>query len=299
MLHKQGHDWPLSIDESFWRDWAFIKWQALRRNPRYRRTVERFHKLLPDLLQASEITHLLTEYPPPARSDVWKTPYSGWRDWAINQGTTRKQSDRLEREIHERLSKTVKTGSIDLWPIPAKVCFPHPYVLDKLRPLPFAIPVEPVNRKHACQPYEALVETGLRKPKYLKLDVSLTKDALRRAVVSYLGGLETVVREKRQVINLKPILRNVLVQIPQRKISLHVEEIPCWFAVWDLRQQGLSFPEIAGILWPNEYDSHDKRGFPGLPGGEKYPTVQRAQDYYANAKSLIESLLMPRKESTT
>jgi hypothetical protein len=318
MPHKKADDWPLSIHENFWRDCAFVKWQALRRNARYRRNVERFHELFPWLLQTSEITHLLREYPPPPRSDCWKNPYLGWTDWAINQGTTRKQSERLEREIHERLSKTVKTGRVDLWPVPVRVCFPHPYVLDKLRPLPFAIPVEPVNRKRTCQPYEALVETGLRRPKYLKLDASLPKDILCRQVVSYLEGLRSVVQQKRQIINLKPVFRKVLAQIPRRKISLHVDDVPYWFAVWDLRQQGLrvfsrlnrpispsatilqlSFPEIAGILWPNEYDPYDKRGFPGLRGGEKYSAVQRAQDYYANAKSLIKSLVMPHKKSTT
>jgi hypothetical protein len=90
-----------------------------------------------------------------------------------------------------------------------------------------------------------------------------------------------------------------MTQVPRRKISLHADEIPYWFAAWDLRQQQISFPKIAGRLWPQEYDPHDKLGYHGLPGGEKYTAVQRAQDYYDKAKSLIEALIMPREKSVT
>lgn len=154
-------------------------------------------------------------------------------------------------------------------------------------------------RKRACRPYEVLVETGLRSQKYLALDFSLPKDLLRRQVLAHLNQLQIVIRNRGQVINLKPVIRTVMTQIPRRGVSLHDETIPYWFAVWDLRGKRISFPKIAGKLWPREYNPCDKLGYPGLPGGEKYPTVQRAQDYFKNAEFLIESLIMPREKSAT
>jgi hypothetical protein len=43
-------DWPLLIHNSFWKDWAFVKWQALRRNPRYQAETTKLHRAAPELL---------------------------------------------------------------------------------------------------------------------------------------------------------------------------------------------------------------------------------------------------------
>ena len=98
--------WPLSIDTSFWEDWAFIKWQALRRNHLYRRSIKRFYKPNPAIFQSSEISHLFQDYSPsfgPANN-----PFSAWRHWAIRRSAKLKTSDQIEREIAERLHCTIK-----------------------------------------------------------------------------------------------------------------------------------------------------------------------------------------------
>jgi len=332
-MEKQADDWPLSIHKSFWGDWAFVKWQALRRNRRYRRDIARLYKQNANLFETSPIAHLLREYRPPTDELSNYNPilcsttarrsyrFSEWCFWARNESAARNLNRRMENEIvpfydgmeselvpaydasieipERGLSRKFTTKQFNCSPVRPDVCFPHPDFLNQMHSLPFAIPVQPLMRKRACRPYEVLVETGLTKPKYLALDISFSKDVIRREVLGYLNQLKTVVRARRQVINVKPVLRRIIAQIPRRKISLHADVIPCWFAVWDLRQQRIPFPKIAGRLWPQEYDPDDKLGFPGLPGDEKYPAVQRAQDYYDNAKSLIETLIMPSEKSAT
>lgn len=289
-------DWPLTIHKSFWEDWPFIKWQALRRNPRYRREINKLYKESPDLFQISEIARFFKDYTPPPPKSLYNT----WRYWVINQTGQIKSSKRLGRQITEQLlSRSFTSRGIDLWPVPPSVCFPHPYHLDKLRPLPFAIPIEPVNRKPKSLPYAVFVETGFPKPKYLQLDISLPEDILRRAVVEYLRGLKIVLRQKKQVLNLKSAIPKVLRQIPRRAMSLHTEKVPYCFAVWDLKEKGLNFPQIAGALWPDEYDPNDKEGYPGLREGIKYPAVQRVQDSYSRAKLLIDLIIEPPISSIT
>ena len=110
-----------------------------------------------------------------------------------------KPSEQIEIEVTEKLSaKDFTTKRVDLWPVRPGVCFPHPYFLDKLRPLPFAIPLEPVNRKGKTPLYSVLAETGLHRPRYLALDVSRSKEKLRRKVSDYLKGLRGSKEKKRQ-----------------------------------------------------------------------------------------------------
>jgi hypothetical protein len=282
--------WPLSIDKSFWEDWAFVKWQALRRNPLYRRSIKRAYKLNPTIFDSTQISHLLRDYSPPPRPS--ENPLRTWRTQAILQSRRMKTSEQSEIEVTERVvAKDFSTKKINLWPVQPKVCFPHPYFLDKLRPVPFAIPVKPVDRKDKVPLYAKLAKTGLRKPKYLWLDMSLPKDVLRRATVDYLKSLK--------VLNLKSTVPNVLRQIPRRSVSLHGEKIPYWFAVWDLKRAGLEFPQIAGYLFPHEYDPTDPDGYPGLRAGEKYSAIQRVQDYYDQAKLVIDLIIKPPANSIT
>ena len=56
------------------------------------------------------------------------------------------------------------------------------------------------------------------------------------------------------------------------------------FQVYDLRQQGLSFPEIAQQLWPKAFE--DNRLLHPYP--EKNPSVQKAYSLYKTAKKLIQ-----------
>jgi hypothetical protein len=296
--------WPLSIDKSFWEDWAFVKWQALRRNPFYRSSIKRFYKPNPAIFQSSQISHLFQDYSPsfgPAEN-----PFSVWRTWAIHRSLRMKTSERIEIEITERLlAKDFTIKRVDLWPVLPAVCFPHPYFLDKLRPLPFAIPIEPVNHKDKVPPYAALAETGLRKPKYLRLDISLPKDVLRRVMVDYLRSLKVLNLKPRDSDILTPEARrkrveaHLLRQIPRRFRSLHAPIVPYWFCVWDLRQAGLKFPQIAGCLFPKEYVPNDPDSYPSLRAGEKYEAIQRVQDYYDQAKLLIDLIINPPASSIT
>jgi hypothetical protein len=282
--------WPLSIDKSFWEDWAFGKWQALRRNPLYRRSIKRAYKLNPTIFDSTQIGHLIRDYSPPSRPSA--NPLLMWRIWAIRQSFQMKTSKQIEIEVTERvLAKDFSTKKINLWPVRTDVCFPHPYFLDKIRPVPFAIPVKPVNRKDKVPPYAYLVETGLGKPKYLQLDISLPKDVIRRATVDYLKSLK--------VLNLKSTVPNVLRQIPRRARSLHPTKVPYWFCVWDLKEAGLEFPQIAGYFFPKEYDPNDADGYPSLHGGEKYAAIQRVQDYYDQAKLVIDLVIEPPANSIT
>lgn len=182
-------DWPLRIDKSFWKDWAFVRWQALRRNPRYQEQTKRLYKECPGLFQASEINRFFMDYTPsPPRHS-----YTKWRSWAIKQKGKIKLAPQLEIELRERrLAGSFTSKPIDCWPVPQDVCFPHPYFLDKLRPLPLAIPVEPINRKEKIPRYTVLAETGLRRPKYLRLDMTIPRDELRREIVAYLKGLKAL-----------------------------------------------------------------------------------------------------------
>jgi hypothetical protein len=289
--------WPLSIDRSFWEDWAFVKWQALRRNPLYRRSIKRAYKLNPAIFQ-STLSHLFQDYSPPSKP--FKNPFFAWCIWAIHQSVRMKTSDQIEIEVTERLmAEEFSTKKINLWPVRPDVCFPHPYFLDKLRPVPFAIPVKPVDRKDKVPLYAVLAKTGLQKPKYLWLDISLPKDVLRRAASEYLRELRSILRQKHQVFNLKSVLSSVQQQIPRRAVSLHAEKVPYWFAAWDLREAGLEFPQIAGYLFPKEYDPNDPDGYPTLHGGTKYLAVQRVQDYYDQAKLLINLITDPPANSIT
>lgn len=299
------HDWPLFIHRTFWSDWAFIKWQALRRNPHYQRQVAPIYKLNPQFFEGSAISHLLGDYRPRTESNNYNPilcskvseggfRYSVWRGWAMNESAMRKKSTSLEVEIHERLfSRTFTSKRFNCWPVSPKVCFPHPDFLDQIRPLPFAVPGRPLMQRQASHPYEFIVETGLKNPKYLGLDNTLHKQVLRREVIAYLNQLQVVIRGRRQVVILKPVLSKVMAQIPRRAISIHDQTIPYWFAAWDLKQQRMSFSRIAGKFWPEEHNPAE----PGPPAGEKDPAVQRAQDYHALADSLINSLIIPSDKS--
>jgi hypothetical protein len=295
--------WPLSIDESFWGDWAFVKWQALRRNPRYQREVRRFYsRHSPEIFQSAEINHLFQDYTPsfgPAEN-----PFSWWLNWAIRRSLRMKTSQQVETELIERqLAEAFTTKGINLWPVQPKVCFPHPYFLDKLRPLPFAIPIEPINRKDKVPLYATLLETGLRRPKYLRVDISLPKDVLRRSVMDYLGSLKVLNLKSRDSGILTPEARRKRVkaklmgQLPRRSISLHAKIAPNWFCVWDLKRAGLQFPQIAGCLFPNEYDPDDPNGYPSRRPGEKYECIQRVQDYHEKAQLLINFIFDPPANS--
>ena len=187
--------WPLSIDKSFWEDWAFVKWQALRRNPRYQREVRKLYRLSPEIFQSAEVKHLFQNYnPSPHRSE---NPLHAWRMETVSKSVRMKTSEQMEREVTERLlAQCFTTKGLNFWPVSPQFCFPHPHFLDKLRPLPFAIPVEPMNSKNKTPPYSVLAETGLHRPRYLRLDVSLSKDELLRKVSDYLKGLRAIQREK-------------------------------------------------------------------------------------------------------
>jgi hypothetical protein len=273
--------WPLSIDRSFWEDWAFVKWQALRRNPLYRSSIKRFYKPNPAIFQSSQISHLFQDYSPsfgPAEN-----PLSVWRTWAIHQSLRMKPSEQIEIEVTERLlAKDFTTKRVDLWPVLPAVCFPHPYFLDKLRPLPFAIPLEPVNRKGKTSLYSVLAETGLHRPRYLSLDVSLSKEKLRRKVSDYLKGLRAIQREKKtEPLELKATVQRVLKQVPRRAISIHADDIPYQFAAWDLKKtKAMTFREIAETLW----------GPFTVTWPDKALEIQKAQDCFKKAARLINSI---------
>src|SRR5262245_14352269 len=152
--------WPLSIDKSFWADWAFVKWQALRRNRLYRRSIKTAYKFKPDdFFDSTQIGHLIRDHTPPSRASA--NPLLMWRIWAIRQSFQMKTREQIETEVTERVvAKDFSTKRINLWPVRPDVCFPHPYFLDKIRPVPFAIPVKPVNRKDKVPSYACLVKTG-------------------------------------------------------------------------------------------------------------------------------------------
>ena len=178
--------WPLSIDRSFWEDWAFIKWQAIRRNDFYRRAIERFYKPNPAIFQSSEISHLFQDYSPSL--GLANNPFSTWRIWVIRQSLRMKTGEQMEVEITERLlAKNFTTKRVNLWPVLATDLFPHPYFLDKLRPLPFGVPIQPVNRPETLPPYVALVKTGSRKPRYFRFEFRsrrMFSDARPRIILS-------------------------------------------------------------------------------------------------------------------
>jgi hypothetical protein len=294
--------WPLSIDKSFWEDWAFIKWQALRRNSRYQKEVRRLYRRSPEIFQSAEINHLFQDYIPSFGPD--ENPFVVWRQWALRRSFRIKTGEQIETELTERqLAEAFTAKRINLWPVEPKVCFPHPYFLDKLRPLPFAIPIEPVRRKDKVPPYVTLVKTGLLKPKYLRLDISLPKDVLRRSVVDYLRSLKVLNLKSRDSGILTPEARrkrveaNLMGQLPRRSISLHAKIVPYWFCVWDLKRAALQFPQIAGCLFPNEYDPDDPDGYPSRRPGEKYECIQRVQDYYEKAQLLIDFIFDPPANS--
>jgi len=169
--------WPLSIDRSFWEDWAFVKWQAVRRNDFYRRAIERFYKPNPAIFQSSEIDYLFQDYTLSCESwpdglGYTNNPFAAWCIWARLRKAVRLN---IEEEVTERLARRVTIKKLDLWPVKPSVCFPHPDFLDKLLPLRFGIPLQPVNRKGKTPLYSMHVETGLQRLRYLKLDVSPTK----------------------------------------------------------------------------------------------------------------------------
>jgi hypothetical protein len=163
------------------------------------------------------------------------------------------------------------------------VCFPHPYFLDKLRPLPFAIAVKPVNLKQKIPLYAVLAETGLARPQYLKLDMSIPREELRRQTVDYLKDLKSlqIQRHGKQVFNLGATVQRVMKQVPRRAMSIHADNIPYQFAAWDLRMKGLTFRQIAEILWG-----------PFIPTyPDKSVEIQRAQDCYRKAEHLIKMII--------
>ena len=79
-MNSFAKDWPLSIHASYWGDWAFVKWQALRRNRRYRREVAGIQKLSPRLFERSEIAHLLKNL---EISTILAAVFVSWHSLAI------------------------------------------------------------------------------------------------------------------------------------------------------------------------------------------------------------------------
>jgi len=274
------NDWPLQIDKSFWRDWAFVRWQALRRNSSYQKEITKLYKNSPRLFESSEIRRFFRDYTPsPSRNF-----YMRWWHWAINQKGEIKSPAQLEIELKERLlAGSFTSKRVDFWPVSPDVCFPHPYFLDKLRPLPFSIRVKPVNRRQKTAPYAVLAETGLARPKYLKLDMSIPRDELRRQVVGYLKGLKwlQIQRQAKEVFNLGATVQRVMKQVPRRAMSIHADDIPYQFAAWDLRMKDLKFRQIAETLWG-----------PFIPTyPDKSIEIQRAQDCYRKAEHLIKTII--------
>ena len=110
-------------------------------------------------------------------------------------------------------------------------------------------------------------------PGYLTLRLDVTRplkelaEEARRAVRFQKRRYEAIVGKK------KP---------DQAKRRRRLDQYATYLLVWDLRQEGRTFKEIAQKVYPTEYKAYQQ-----TPRGYN-PILQRVRDHYSQAKELIE-----------
>jgi hypothetical protein len=114
---------------------------------------------------------------------------------------------------------------------------------------------------------ESAVEQSGSDQRYLtvRLDISHSKEDLLRDVVN---ALQFHRNQNRQFF----------AAIEKQKSRRRLDQYDHDLKVWDMRQSGSTFPEIAQQIYEREYRSHPSR---------KNPIVQRVTDHYRRADKLI------------
>jgi T6SS, Transcription factor, DNA binding domain len=67
--------------------------------------------------------------------------------------------------------------------------------------------------------------------------------------------------------------------LTKKRTRRRLDQYEAYLSTWDLRQRGMSFPQIAEQLYPEQYPHHPVR---------KNPINQRVQDHFRRAKFLIQ-----------
>jgi len=128
---------------------------------------------------------------------------------------------------------------------------------------PFRWPLQEARRKTESQWEDD--------PRYLqlKLDVTRPQEALLEQTLT-----EIRFHRRKHSKFLAKFLSKAKFKSRRR-----LDQYDIYLKVWDLRQKGLSFPEIAKQLYPREY---------GPSPDPRNPIIQRVRDHYSRADELIQ-----------
>jgi hypothetical protein len=296
----------LTLHPSFWtRDKGFATWQLLRRTDYYREWARGFQwEDTAKFFDSSAIARYFRCYPPLRPEE----DYTYWshrvRREAPGDLKALQNCGRDLQVLSGFLPSPPKLSRIpdDWFPIPSKITFPHPNVLDKLTPSTLGVAVIRVPRKDRDkEPFKGLARVIIGSKEF-GVDLDHTDKDIDEAFLSEFPSASSKAAKTKLITDVRNQLAPLREAVRDRSTKDGLPMIAAAITAWDLYQikklaayvqnkgkgqgkpdsrklEGIAIDMVAQELWPTEYAEKRK------------PLRERARSYVEYAQKEIAAMI--------